>query len=138
MTVKVQGLLLPGRQLSGVTVSGVVDAVDTNGIAIYAGSSIPDWQQLEVFNAWKRAAEGARDNNVMQNLGSVWYSGYPITEIDENSRITSATFGDFGVSDVFIGMGAGVVAEFHDWVNIIDFAFEKLRDTALEQYFKAA
>lgn len=138
MTVKVQGLLVAGRQLTTVTVSGTIDAVDTSGIAIYSGATVPTYRQVEVYNAWKRAWEGAKDRNIMQQFAGVWYSGYDIDQIDENQRTTSATFGDFGDNDVFIGMGQLVVAEYLDYVNIIDAAFEKLRDTAQEQYFKVA
>jgi hypothetical protein len=138
MTVKVQGLLLPDRQIDTVTVSGTIDAVAANAIAIYSGATIPTYRQLEVFNAWKRAWEGARDRNIMQQFAGVWYSGYDIDHIDENSRITSATFGDFGDNDVFIGMDQLVVAEYHDAVTMIDTGYEVLRSTALEQYFKVA
>lgn len=136
MTVKVQGLMLPGRQLSTVTVSGTIDEVESSSIAIYSGATVPVYRQLEVYNAWKRAWDGAKDRNIMQQFAGVWYSGYPIDKIDESARITSATFADFGDNDVFIGMGQLVVAEFLDYVNIIDAAYGDIRDAALEQYFK--
>ena len=136
MTVKVQGLMLPGRQLSTVTVSGTIDEVESSSIAIYSGATVPVYRQLEVYNAWKRAWDGAKDRNIMQQFAGVWYSGYPIDKIDESARITSATFLDFGDNDVFIGMGQLVVAEFLDYVNIIDAAYGDIRDAALEQYFK--
>jgi hypothetical protein len=138
MTVKVQGLLLPDRQIATVTVSGTIDAVATNAIAIYSGATVPVYRQLEVFNAWKRAWDGARDRNIMQQFAGIWYSGYDVDHIDENSRITDSDFALFGDNDIFIGMSADVCIGYHDAVTMIDTGFDVLRNVALEQYFKVA
>jgi hypothetical protein len=138
MTVKVQGLLLPDRQIDTVTVSGTIDAVATNAIAIYSGATVPVYRQLEVFNAWKRAWDGARDRNIMQQFAGVWYSGYDVDHIDENTRETDSSFALFGDNDIFIGMSAEVCIGYHDAVTMIETGFEVLRSTALEQYFKVA
>ena len=138
MTVKVQGLVVAGRQLSTVTISGTITEVDTSGIAIYSGATVPTYRQVEVYDAWARAWQGVKDRNIMQQFAGVFYSGYDIDQIDENQRITSATFADFGDNDVFIGMGQLAVAEYLDYVNILDVSYGTLQQTALEQYFKVA
>jgi hypothetical protein len=74
----------------------------------------------------------------MQQFAGVIYSGVDVEHIDENARITSATFGDFGDNDIFVGIGQLVVAEFLDYTVILETAFQQLRDTALEDTYKAA
>jgi hypothetical protein len=138
MTVKVQGLMLPDRQIDAVTVSGTIDEVAVNSIAIYSGATVPTWRQLEVFNAWKRAWEGARDRNIMQQFAGVWYSGYDVDHIDEADRRTISTFASFGDNDIFIGMSAEVCITYHDAVLMIEVGFDVLRNVAQEQYFKVA
>jgi hypothetical protein len=139
MTVKVEGLFdTVSNQLASITVSGVIDDVSADSIAIYSGATVPTWRQLEVVNAWKRAWDGARDRNIMQQFAGIWYSGYDIDHIDEADRITISTFASFGDNDVFIGMSADVCIDFHDAVNMIEVAFDQLRNTAMEQYLKVA
>lgn len=139
MTVKIEGVFnTTANQLATITVSGVIDAVSTDAIAIYSGATVPTWRQLEVFNAWRRAWDGARDRNIMQQFAGIWYSGYDINHIDESDRRTDSSFAEFGDDDVFIGMSDSVNTNFGDAVNMIEVAFEQLRKTALEQYFKAA
>jgi hypothetical protein len=138
MTVKVQGLMLPNREIDTVTVSGTIDAVAANGIAIYSGATVPTWRQLEVFNAWRRAWDGARDRNIMQQFAGEWYSGYDVDHIDEADRLTSGPFATFGDNDIFIGMSDEVCVGFYDAVDMIEVGFEVLRSIAQEQYFKVA
>jgi hypothetical protein len=138
MALKVQAIITPGRQLQSITTSGIVDAVDDNGIAVYAGATVATYRQVEIVNAWKFLWNGVRDRNILQQFAGVIYSGVDVEHIDENSRSTSATFGDFGDNDIFIGIGQLVVAEMLDYTVILETIFEQLRDTALEDTFKAA
>jgi hypothetical protein len=138
MALKVQAIITPGRQVQTVTTSGTVDAVDDNGIAVYAGATVADYRQIEIINAWRFLWNGVRDRNIMQQFAGVIYSGVDVEHIDENARTTSATFGDFGDNDIFIGIGQLVVAEFLDYTVILETAFQQLRDTALEDTYKAA
>jgi hypothetical protein len=137
MTLKVQGIITPGRQLQSITSSGVIDAVDDNGIAVYQGATVADYRQVDIINAWRMLWNGIRDRDIMQQFAGVVYSGVDVEHIDKNSRITSATFGDFGDNDIFIGIGQLVVAEFFDYTVIIETVFQQLRDTALEDTYKA-
>jgi hypothetical protein len=74
----------------------------------------------------------------MPQFAGVVYSGVDIDHIGENQRQTSATFGDFGINDVFIGIGQLVVAEFTDYLIPIETAFQQCIYTALEDTLKAA
>jgi hypothetical protein len=138
MALKVQAIITPGRQLQTITTSGTVDAVDDNGIAVYQGATVADYRQVEIINAWKFLWNGVRDRNIMQQFAGVIYSGVDAEHIDENSRRTSATFGDFGDNDIFIGIGQLVVAEMLDYTVILETIFGQLSSTALEDTYKAA
>jgi hypothetical protein len=142
MGLKVQGIITPGRALQSISTSTTVDAVDDNGIAIFigatVGTTVSEARQVEIINAWRFLWNGIRDRNIMQQFAGVVYSGVDIDNISFASRRTSATFGDFGVNDVFVGIGQLVVAEFLDYTLPIETTFTQLTQTALEDTLKAA
>lgn len=142
MGLKVQGIITPGRALQSITTSTTVDAVDDNGVAVYigatAGTTVSEARQVEIIDAWRFLMNGIRDRNIMPQFAGVVYSGVDIDHIGENQRITSATFGDFGINDVFIGIGQLVVAEFTDYLLPIETAFQQCIYTAMEGTLKAA
>jgi hypothetical protein len=141
MGLKVQGIITPGRSLQSITTSTTVDIVSDNGVALFigetAGTTVSESRQVEIIDAWRFLWNGIRDRNIMQQFAGVVYSGVDIDHIGENQRITSATFGDFGINDVFVGIGQLVVAEFLDYTLPIEVAFAELQKTALEDTFKA-
>lgn len=138
MTLKVQGLILPRREISTITVTAVVDAVEVNSIAVYTGATVGDNRQVETVNAWQMLVNGIRDRNLMQTFGGIIYSGVDIDDISEASRRTDSVLANFTDNDVIIGIGANVVGEFLDWVVMLETGFTVLSNKALETTLKAA
>ena len=142
MGLKVQGIITPGRALQSITTSTTVDEVDTNGVAIYigatAGTTVNEARQVEIIDAWRFLMNGIRDRNIMPQFASVVYSGVDIDRISENQRRTISTFSEFGINDVFIGIGDAVYVEFTDYLLPIETAFQQCIYTAMEATLKAA
>ena len=138
MTLKVQGLMLPGREISTITVTAVVDAVEVNSIAVYTGATVSESRQVEIIDAWQMLVNGIRDRNLMQTFGGIIYSGVDIDDISEASRRTDSVLANFTDNDVIIGIGANVVGEFLDWVVMLETGFGVLSDQAQETTLKAA
>jgi hypothetical protein len=138
MALKVQAIITPGRQVQTVITTEIINEVDDNGIAIYAGATVADNRQVEIIDAWRFLRNGIRDRNIMQQFAGVVYSGVDVDNIGEAGRITSATFGDFGDNDIFVGIGQLVVSEFLDFTVVLETAFQELSQTALEDTYKAA
>lgn len=138
MTLKVQGLMLPRREISTITVTATVDDVEASSIAIYTGATVGDNRQVETVNAWQMLVNGLRDRNILQTFGGVVYSGVDIDDISEANRRTIGTIASFTDNDVIIGVGQLVVAEFLDWVVMLETGFDVLSDKALETTLKAA
>jgi hypothetical protein len=138
MTLKVQGLMLPSREVSTITVTAVVDDVAANSIAIYTGATVSDQRQVETINAWRFLVNGMRDRNILQQFAGIVYSGVDIDDISEASRRTDSVLANFTDNDIIIGVSAEVAIEFGDWVGMLDVGFGVLSDTALEGTLKVA
>ena len=140
MTLKVQGAMLPRREidLSTIAVTATVDDVAANSIAIYTGATVAAYRFVETVNAWRFLINGMRDRNILQQFAGIVYSGTDIDAIGENDRRTDSVLANFTDNDVIIGVSADAAITFHDWVLMLDTGFEPLIQTAMEGTFKVA
>ena len=135
-----QMLLTPNRELdlSSLVVTTTPIQVPANRVAVYALANVPMHRQLEIVDAWYWLWNGIRDRNLLdkQFAGSACYSGAPIDNLTIPGRKTASDVSFFGADDVVVGLGAGVTGSFKGALVPLESAFEKLREIALERYFK--
>ena len=136
MTLMATGEVVSNRQLDkrSVVLTEVIAEVPANNIAIYAGSAVALYRQLEMVTGWQFLWNGVRDRNLMdvQFNGSVLYSGTDIDKKGENDRRTESVVASFTNDDVIIGIGLGATGEFGGAVLPLDSAFEQLIQFARE------
>ena len=136
MTLMATGEVVSNRQLkkTDVVITEVITEVPANNIAIYAGSEVALYRQLEMVTGWQFLWNGVRDRNLMdvQFNGFVLYSGTDIDKKGENDRRTESVVVSFTNNDVIIGIGLGATGEFSGAVLPLDSAFEQLIQFARE------
>ena len=136
MTLMATGEVVSNRQLNklDVVLTEIIIEVPTNNIAIYAGSAVALYRQLEMVTGWQFLWNGVRDRNLMdvQFNGLILYSGTNIDKKGENDRRTASEVISFDDNDVLIGIGAGATGEFSGAVLPLDSAFEQLIQFARE------
>ena len=136
MAILSTAVITPGRALQSVAVTTSLVEVPDNNVSLYVGATVGEYRATEILNAWRWLWAGVRDRNILQQFAGVIYSGCDIDFLGEPSRITSATYGDFGDDDVFVGIGQLVVAEMLDYTLPIETAFQACSDRAQELQFK--
>ena len=135
MTLMATGEVVSNRQLNklDVVLTEVILEVPANNIAIYAGSAVALYRQLEMVTGWQFLWNRVRDlNELAESSGSIVYSGTDISKKGHNDHRFGALIAGFTNDDIIVGIGSGASAEFHDAVIPLDSAFEQLIQFARE------
>lgn len=99
-------------------------------VAVYAGSNIAGYRQVEVANAWNLLKHTSRNRNWLDDTAGAVYAGCPIDSAVSGSVTLGASLAAFSEDDVVIGLGSEISAlgerlPFETSIDaVIDFAIE--------------
>lgn len=144
MTIQVTMPVLPDRQADKSQITLTVGEppalpVPDNEIALYVGDDVPLHRAVEILNGHRWLWNGLRDRSLLQATDAVTghlYSASDIDELNENTRRTSwDDTTPVTASDIGVGVSHQVATGL-DATNMVESAFQMLRDYLSENYFK--